>query len=69
MMGRADKGLILTTGTFTTDSKREAVRDGVPPIELVDGNKLVELFEQLELGLAPRTTYDLIEAFFDEFKD
>ena len=69
MMGRADKGLILTTGSFTADSKREAVRDGVPPIELVDGNKLVQLFEQLELGLEPRKTYDLSESFFDEFKD
>ena len=69
MMGRADKGLILTTGTFTTDSKREAVRDGVPPIELVDGDKLVQLFEQLELGLEPRTTYDVTESFFDEFRD
>jgi restriction system protein len=69
MMGRADKGLILTTGSFTTDSKREAVRDGVPPIELVDGNKLVQLFEQLELGLEPRKTYDLMESFFDEFRD
>lgn len=69
MMGRADKGLILTTGSFTTDSKREAVRDGVPPVELVDGNKLVQLFEQLELGLEPRTTYDLRESFFDEFRD
>jgi restriction system protein len=37
MMGRADKGIILTTGTFTSDAKKEAVRDGVPPIELVDG--------------------------------
>jgi restriction system protein len=69
MIGRADKGLILTTGSFTTDSKREAVRDGVPPIELVDGNKLVQLFEQLELGLEPRKSYDLTESFFDEFRN
>ena len=69
MAGRADKGLVLTTGSFTADAKREAVRDGVPPIELVDGENLVELFEQLELGLAPRTTYDLVESFFDEFRD
>lgn len=69
MMGRADKGLILTTGSFTADAEREAVRDGVPPIELVDGEKLLELFEQLELGLAPRKTYDLVESFFDEFRD
>jgi restriction system protein len=38
MMGRADKGIILTTGTFTSDAQKEAVRDGVPPIELVHGD-------------------------------
>jgi restriction system protein len=69
MMGRADKGIIMTTGAFSADSKREAIRDGVPPIELVDGEKLVALFEKLELGLSPRTTYDLLPSFFDEFKD
>ena len=68
MMGRADKGLILSTGSFSTDAKREAVRDGVPAIELVDSNKLVELFEQLELGLEPRKAYDVVESFFDEFR-
>jgi len=68
MSGRADKGLILTTGSFTADARREAVRDGAPPIELVDGEKLVQLFQDLELGLVPRTTYDLNEAFFDEFR-
>jgi restriction system protein len=52
-MGRSDKGLILTTSTFTAEAKREAIRDGVPPIELVDGEKLVELFERYQLGLAP----------------
>jgi len=69
MMGRADKGLILTTGLFTTETRREAVRDGVPPIELVDGDKLVALFEQLELGLAPRITYDVVDSFFEEFRN
>jgi restriction system protein len=69
MMGRADKGIIMTTGSFSADAKREAIRDGVPPIELVDGEKLVELFKKLELGLSPRTTYDLVPSFFDEFKD
>jgi restriction system protein len=68
MQGRADKGIILTTGTFSTDASREAVRDGVPPIELVDGEKLVELFENLELGLIPRTTYDVDRTFFDQFR-
>jgi restriction system protein len=68
MMGRADKGLVLTTGAFTADAKREAVRDGVPPIELVDSEKLLDLFEDLELGLSPRTTYDVDASFFEEFR-
>ena len=68
MMGRADKGLILTTGTFTADARREAVRDGVPPLELVDGESLVALFEQLELGLFPRKSFVVDSGFFDEFR-
>lgn len=68
MMGRADKGIILTTGTFTTDAQKEAVRDGVPPIELVHGEKLLDMFENLELGLMPRTTYDVDLHFFQEFQ-
>ncbi len=59
MMGRADKGIIITTGTFTLEAKKEARRDGVPPIELVDGEALVQMFERLELGLIPRKTLTL----------
>jgi len=69
MMGRADKGLVVTTGTFTLEAKREARRDGAPPIELVDGDDLVRLFETLEFGLTPRTTYDVDESFFLQFND
>jgi restriction system protein len=68
MMGRADKGIILTTGTFTSDARKEAVRDGVPPIELVDGEKLLDMFEELELGLSPKKAYDIDSTFFDEFR-
>lgn len=68
MMGRADKGIILTTGTFTSDAQKEAVRDGVPPIELVHGDKLLDMFENLELGLISRTTYDIDLHFFKEFQ-
>jgi len=68
MMGRADKGIILTTGTFTSDAKQEAVRDGVPPIELVNGEKLLDMLEHLELGLKPVTAYEVDDDFFDEFR-
>ena len=69
MMGRAEKGIILTTGRFTADAEREASRDGVQPIELVDGDKLVSMFEQLELGMRPQTVYEVDEAFFEPFKE
>jgi restriction system protein len=68
MTGRADKGIIITTGSFTSDARKEAVRDGAPPIELVDGEKLTTMLERLELGLKPRQTFELDPAFFDEFR-
>ncbi len=68
MAGRADKGIIITTGTFTAEAKREASRDGVPPIELIDGEKLLDMLENLELGLRPVTTYEVDHAFFSEFE-
>lgn len=68
MMGRTDKGIIITTGVFTTEATKEARRDGVPPIELVDGEKLIEMFELLEMGLKPVKVYDVDQRFFDEFK-
>lgn len=67
VMGRADKGIFLTTGTFTAEARREASRDGATPIELVDSDKLIQMFEDLELGLVPKTTYDIDNTFFDEF--
>jgi restriction system protein len=67
MQGRADKAIMLTTGTFTKDAQREAARDGVPPIELVDGERLILLLQDLPLGLKPRTTYDVDVPFFEQF--
>lgn len=51
MIGRADKGLVITTGTFTREAKREAQRDGAPPIDLMDGNELAEKLKELKLGI------------------
>lgn len=67
MSGRADKGIIITTGTFTAEARREASRDGAPPIELVDSEKLIGMLENLELGLKPVTTYEVDSDFFTEF--
>lgn len=66
--GRADKGLIITTGTFSTQAKAEAVRDGAPKIEIIDEQKLITLFEELEVGLKPKKTYEIEYSFFETFK-
>jgi len=68
MTGRADKGIIITTGSFTSEARKEAVRDGAPPIELVDGEKLAAMLEKLELGLRPRQTFEIDATFFEEYK-
>jgi len=68
MQGRADYGLIITTGYFTADAGREASRDGVTTIELIDGVKLVALLENLHLGVRPVQTFEVDEAFFDGFR-
>jgi len=67
MTGRADKGIIITTGTFTAEASREASRDGAPPIELIHGEKLIDMLQKLELGLKPITVYEIEEKFFEEF--
>lgn len=51
MVGRADKGLFITTGSYTSEAKKEASRDGSPPIDLVDGEQLVEKMKELGLGI------------------
>jgi restriction system protein len=51
MVGRADKGLFITTGTFSRDAIKEATRDGAPPIDLVDGDQLAEKLKEFSLGV------------------
>lgn len=67
LSGRADKGIILTTGRFTEDAKKEAIRAGAIQIEIVNGEKLVEMFEMLTLGLKPKTVYEIDDKFFEEY--
>jgi restriction system protein len=51
MIGRADKGIIITTGHFTPDAKQEASRDGAPAIDLIDGENLCNILKELRLGV------------------
>jgi restriction system protein len=67
MIGRAEKGIIMTTGTFSSDAIKEANRDGAPQVELVDGEKLVEMFKKVELGVKPRIVYEVDLPFFEPY--
>jgi len=60
MVGRADKGLIITTGSFTRDASLEATRDGAPPIDLIDGDQLIDKLKDLRLGVMTRQV-DVVE--------
>jgi restriction system protein len=51
MVGRADKGLLITTGNFTKGAMREATRDGAPAIDLIDGDLLIDKLKELGLGV------------------
>lgn len=54
MSGRGEKGLLITTASFTADAKAEASRDGAPPVDLVDGAALCELLARYEIGVRVR---------------
>lgn len=51
MVGRADKGLFITTGTFTPAAVKEATRDGAPPIDLLDGSEFADKLKELAIGM------------------
>lgn len=71
MSGRGDKGLLITTGSFTRSARDEATRDGAPPVDLVSGDELCDLLKKYQLGV--KVTERMIEdikidpSFFDQF--
>lgn len=69
MMGRAEKGIFMTTSTFSNAAIQEANRDGVPQIVLVDGEKLVKMFEKAQLGVTKKEIFAVDRAYFEKFKD
>jgi restriction system protein len=70
MSGRGEKGLLITTGTFTREAQNEANRDGAPPIELINGQDLADLLRQYELGVSTETRqhFTVRPDFFDQFE-
>ena len=71
MSGRGEKGLLITTGSFTKGAREEATRDGAPPVDFVNGDELCDLLKDYQLGVkvAERVIEDIeVDAgFFDQF--
>jgi restriction system protein len=71
MSGRGEKGLLITTGSFTADAQKEASRDGAPPIDLIDGDRLCDLLKDYRLGvdviLRQIEDVSVKPEFFDDF--
>lgn len=69
MTGRGEKGLLITTGTFTPAARAEATRDGAPPVDLIDGEELCDLIRDYRLGVhvIERTVQDVTvdKSFFE----
>lgn len=67
MVGRSTQGLFITTGTFTRDARQEATREGAPPIDLIDGDELVQKMKELGLGVKIKSE-EIVETDVDWFK-
>lgn len=71
MVGRGEKGLLITTGSFSKDATVEANRDGAPPVELIDGDRLCDLLKEYGLGVrvTQRTVEDIevVPTFFEDY--
>jgi restriction system protein len=70
MSGRGDKGLLITTATFSPAAREEATRDGAPPVDLISGEDLCDLLRDHELGVKTTSRMieeiDVVKEFFDE---
>ena len=60
--------IIMTTSTFSNSAIQEASREGAPPVELVDGTKLVDMFEKVELGVTRKTVFSVDLNYFEKYK-
>lgn len=69
MAGRVDKGLFITTGNFTRDARQEAVREGAPPVDLINGEQLVEKLKEFNLGVkvSLQESVEIDSAWFKDF--
>lgn len=66
MQGRADRGIIITTSSFTPEARKEAARDGALPVDLIEGYELAANLRDLKLGVQEIVVVD--REWFDQLE-
>ena len=61
-----EKGLFITTGTFSKAARDEACSPGKQQIDLLDGEEFINKLTEYEIGVHPVTTYAIDEDFFNK---
>lgn len=61
-----EKGVMITTGTFTKAAKEEASNPGKQQIDLIDGEEFISKIAEFGIGVKPITTYEIDEEFFQK---
>ena len=59
-----EKGVLITTGSFTKAARADASAPGKKQIDLMDGNDFMDKLAEYGIGLNPRTEYDIDEGYF-----
>ena len=59
-----EKGIMITTGTFSKAAKEEASNQGKQQIDLIDGEEFITKLAEFGIGVKPITTYEIDDEFF-----
>ena len=71
-LGPTERGLIITLSSFTRDARKEGAAENRTPVSLLDGEQLIDLLVDLEIGVRRRRVdiYEIDEgAFFPTDSD
>ena len=59
-----EKGLFVTTGTFSAAAKEEAANIGKQQIDLIDGETFLDMLAEYSIGLKEVKDYEIDEEYF-----
>ena len=61
-----EKGIFITTGTFTRAAREEASNAGKQQIDLIDGTEFINKLIEYRLGVIEETIYRVDKSFFEK---